>query len=81
MWQFHHATFINSVMCVFRTRYGFSLLNRNWKTVPKDAKSQWMPAPVKQSARHQTGDGILRVQREKKGRGGKTVTTITGFEG
>lgn len=26
-------------------------------------------------------DGILRVQREKKGRGGKTVTTITGFEG
>jgi translation initiation factor 1 len=27
------------------------------------------------------GDGILRVQREKKGRGGKTVTTITGLEG
>ena len=26
-------------------------------------------------------DGILRIQREKKGRGGKTVTTITGFEG
>jgi translation initiation factor 1 len=26
------------------------------------------------------GDGILRVQREKKGRGGKTVTTITGLE-
>lgn len=26
-------------------------------------------------------DGVIRVQREKKGRGGKTVTTITGFEG
>jgi len=24
-------------------------------------------------------DGVIRVQREKKGRGGKTVTTITGF--
>lgn len=27
------------------------------------------------------GDGTLKVQREKKGRGGKTVTTITGFQG
>lgn len=25
------------------------------------------------------GDGILRVRREVKGRGGKTVTTISGF--
>ncbi len=27
------------------------------------------------------GDGVIRVQKEKKGRGGKTVTCITGFEG
>ena len=27
------------------------------------------------------GDGILRVSREKKGRGGKTVTLISGLEG
>ncbi|MAA70848.1 MAG: stress response translation initiation inhibitor YciH [Bermanella sp.] len=27
------------------------------------------------------GDGIVRVQREKKGRGGKTVTIISGLEG
>ncbi|MGK0443752.1 MAG: translation initiation factor 1 [Bermanella sp.] len=27
------------------------------------------------------GDGIIRVQREKKGRGGKTVTVISGLEG
>ncbi|QIZ84768.1 stress response translation initiation inhibitor YciH [Bermanella marisrubri] len=26
-------------------------------------------------------DGILRVQREKKGRGGKTVTLIQGYDG
>lgn len=33
----------------------------------------------KQSAAPE-GDGIIRVQREKKGRGGKTVTMITGIE-
>lgn len=27
------------------------------------------------------GDGIVRVQRESKGRGGKTVTVITGLPG
>lgn len=27
------------------------------------------------------GDGIVRVQREKKGRSGKTVTIISGLEG
>ncbi|WP_243373732.1 translation initiation factor Sui1 [Geotalea sp. SG265] len=27
------------------------------------------------------GDGIVRVQRETKGRGGKTVTVITGLPG
>ncbi len=26
------------------------------------------------------GDGIARVRREKKGRGGKTVTTVTGID-
>lgn len=27
------------------------------------------------------GDGVVRVQREKKGRAGKTVTIISGLEG
>ena len=27
----------------------------------------------------QSGDGVVRVRREKKGRGGKTVTTATGI--
>ena len=35
-----------------------------------------VPQPKKQ-APAPTGDGIARVRREKKGRGGKTVTTIS----
>lgn len=35
-------------------------------------KKQNKPAPVKR-------DGIVRVQRESKGRGGKTVSVITGL--
>jgi translation initiation factor 1 len=30
---------------------------------------------------HPAGDGIVRVRRETKGRGGKTVTVITGLPG
>ena len=33
----------------------------------------------KKQAPAPTGDGIARVRREKKGRGGKTVTTISGL--
>lgn len=33
----------------------------------------------KETVRPIDGDGIARVRREKKGRGGKTVTTITGL--
>ena len=35
-----------------------------------------VPQPKKQDAAP-TGDGIARVRREKKGRGGKTVTTVS----
>ena len=31
----------------------------------------------KETVQRSSGDGIARVRREKKGRGGKTVTTIT----
>lgn len=38
--------------------------------------------PVAQCSCHQqqlpAGDGVVRVRRETKGRGGKTVTTVTG---
>ena len=34
----------------------------------------------KETVRPIDGDGIARVRREKKGRGGKTVTTITGLD-
>jgi len=35
----------------------------------------------KQNKTAPQGDGIVRVSREKKGRGGKTVTVISGLEG
>lgn len=35
----------------------------------------------KQQASAPESDGVVRVRREKKGRGGKTVTTISGLEG
>lgn len=35
----------------------------------------------KQQSSAPQGDGVVRVRREKKGRGGKTVTVITGIEG
>lgn len=34
--------------------------------------------PEEPTAPAPTGDGITRVRRETKGRGGKTVTTVTG---
>ncbi|KUM39793.1 translation initiation factor Sui1 [Pseudomonas sp. EpS/L25] len=34
--------------------------------------------PEEPAAPASTGDGIARVRRETKGRGGKTVTTVTG---
>lgn len=34
-----------------------------------------------QSARDAAGDGIVRLRRESKGRGGKAVTVITGLPG
>ena len=35
-------------------------------------------APARDSPRAPRGDGVVRVRREKQGRGGKTVTTIDG---
>ena len=37
------------------------------------------PRGTKASAKAPEGDGIVRVRRETKGRGGKTVTTVTGI--
>lgn len=49
------------------------------------AKSRPAPAskgaPSKPPARTDPDDGFVRVRREKSGRGGKTVTTITGVRG
>ena len=35
----------------------------------------------RKQATRPAGDGIVRVQRESKGRGGKTVTVVTGVPG
>jgi len=35
-------------------------------------------APRDSASAQPAGDGVARVRREKKGRGGKTVTTVTG---
>ncbi len=37
--------------------------------------------PAAQPAPNVPNDGIVRIQRDKKGRGGKTATTITGLPG
>ncbi len=36
---------------------------------------------ILQNAQAETGDGIVRLRRESKGRGGKAVTVITGLPG
>ncbi len=41
-------------------------------------RNQPQPPPAKNAP---PDDGIVRIQRDKKGRGGKTATTITGLPG
>lgn len=45
--------------------------------IARIAVNRWTPCICKQTV-IPAGDGIARVRRESKGRGGKTVTTITG---
>jgi translation initiation factor 1 len=37
--------------------------------------------PSKPGRREPPDDGVVRIQREKQGRGGKTVTAVTGLPG
>ncbi len=46
---------------------------------PHNRKVEPPPAPKRPGP--PPDDGIVRVQRDKKGRGGKTATTITGIPG
>ena len=41
-------------------------------------RCQCRSSPRGQSGTEPSGDGVARVRREKKGRAGKTVTTVTG---
>jgi len=46
----------------------------------KPAKSCKCKGQKSKSQSHIKPDGIIRIRREKKGRKGKTVTTISGFQ-
>ena len=41
----------------------------------------WKPAPGSRAAAASPQDGFVRIRREKQGRGGNVVTTITGVPG
>lgn len=46
------------------------------KSMPRPARA---PAPRRPAPPSPPADGVVRIQREKKGRGGKTVTVVTGL--
>jgi len=39
------------------------------------------PSPAAAARRPDPHDGFVRIRREKKGRGGKTVTVVSGLDG
>ncbi|MGE4057030.1 MAG: translation initiation factor [Vicinamibacterales bacterium] len=47
---------------------------------PPDPPKRQKPVPAR-AASKPPADGTIRIQREKKGRGGKTVTIVTGLRG
>lgn len=49
------------------------------RVCPRCGKSQAACVCKKVAAPHASGDGIVRVQKESKGRGGKIVTLVTGL--
>jgi translation initiation factor 1 len=53
------------------------MTSRNSKLVYSTGVGRIVPSPEK--SRAPRGDGVVRVRREKQGRGGKTVTVIYGI--
>ena len=47
--------------------------------VPERRAARAVAAPT--SASSPPDDGVIRIQRDRKGRGGKTATTVTGLPG
>src|SRR4029453_11961185 len=45
------------------------------------AEPRATPAPASRGAASEPRDGVVRLLRDRKGRGGKTVTLITGVRG
>lgn len=50
------------------------------RPLPHNRKPLVPPAPIDRGPRVPE-DGVVRIQRDKKGRGGKTATVITGLPG
>lgn len=48
---------------------------------PRNTPHNRLVAPARPAAVSTPDDGIVRVQRDRRGRGGKTATTITGLPG
>ena len=48
---------------------------------PAAVTNRKLSAPTRQQPNPVPNDGVVRIQRDKKGRGGKTATTITGLPG
>ncbi len=57
-----------------------SNLDNNNRIVYSTETGRIRPENLKKNAPLPAGDGIVRLRREKKGRGGKIVTTISGIQ-
>ncbi len=67
-----------------RTRLVYSTDTGRVKQPPPGLTNRKVGPPPKANSQRPTAppdDGVVRIQRDKKGRGGKTATTITGLPG
>ena len=54
--------------------------NKNSRLVYSTDQGRIKPENEKPAVSHASPDGIVRIQRETKGRGGKAVTVLHGFD-
>ena len=61
-----------------KSRLVYSTEGGRVRAAPHNRK---VAAPIPDRAASTPGDGLIRVQRDRRGRGGKTATTISGLPG
>ncbi|VUD68245.1 hypothetical protein TDB9533_04060 [Thalassocella blandensis] len=54
--------------------------NKNSRLVYSTDQGRIKPQDEELKVSHASADGIVRIQRETKGRGGKSVTVLSGFD-